>query len=103
MFRDQNVIKLLLYRLKRKADPNRIDNVWDGVVLWELLNRKVEIDGQVQDYTYGELDIDVFLVFTCDGISIHKGIGAWQSQTEYACFPLELLILNLPLEVQMQD
>ena len=42
-------------------------------------------------------------MLTCDGISIHKGIGVHWSQTEYVCFPLELIILNLPPEVQTQD
>ena len=52
---------------------------------------------------YGEQETDVFLALTCDGISIHKGIGAHCSKTEYACFPLELIILNLPPEVCTQD
>jgi hypothetical protein len=54
---------------------------------------------QVQNYTYGELDTDIFLALTCNGISVHKGIRAQCSKTEYACFPLELIILNLPPEV----
>lgn len=103
MFRDQEVIKLLLYRFQRQADPNQIDDVWDGTILRELLNKYVAIDGQIQGYLYGELDTDIFLAFTCDGISIHKGIGARRSQTEYACFPLELIILNLPPEIRTQD
>lgn len=103
MFRDPNIIELLLYRHQRKVDPDRIDDVWDGKILRELVNQNVIIDGRVQNYTYGELDTDVFLALTCDGISIHKGIGARRSQTEYACFPLELIVLNLPPEVRTQD
>jgi hypothetical protein len=99
MFRDRDVIELLRYRLQHEADPNRIDDVWDGANLWELLNKKIEFNGQVQNYTYGELDTDIFLALTCDGISVHKGIGARCSKTEYTCFPLELIILNLPPEV----
>ena len=48
---------------------------------------------------YGELDTDIFIALTCDGVSIHKGIGVCQSQTKYVCFTLELIILNLPPEV----
>ena len=76
MFQDQHAIELLLYRLQRKVDPNRINDVWDGAILQELINKNVEINGQAQDYTYGELKTDIFLAFTCDGVSIHKGIGA---------------------------
>ena len=57
----------------------------------------------MQEYRYGELDIDVFLAFACDGISIHKGIGARRSQTEYACSPLEVIVLSLPPEVRTWD
>ena len=103
MFRDQHVVKMLLYRFDHEMDPSRIDDVWDGAVLQELLNRNVEIDGQAQGYTYGELETDVFLALTCDGISIHKGIGARRSKTQYSCFPLELIILSLPPEVRTQD
>jgi Transposase family tnp2 len=103
MFRDRNMIEMLLYRSKREADPKRIDDVWDGAFLRELINKNVAIDGQAQDYTYGEVDTDIFLALTCDGISIHKGIGARRSQTQYSCFPLELIILSLPPEVRTQD
>jgi hypothetical protein len=48
MFQDQDVIELLRYRLQHEADPNRFDDVWDGANLWELLNKKIEFNGQVQ-------------------------------------------------------
>ena len=103
MFRDRDTIASLLYRYQREVDQDRIEDVWDGAVLQELLKTKVMIDGQVQEYTYGELQTDVFLALTCDGISVHKGIGARHSKTEYACFPLELIMLNLPPEIRTQD
>ena len=103
MFRDPNVIKLLLYRFEREVDANWIEDVWDGVLLQELLNSIVVVNGKPQEYTYGELKTDVFLALTCDGISIHKGIGAQHSKTEYTCFLLELIILSLPPEVRTQD
>jgi hypothetical protein len=103
MFQNPRIIELLLYRFQRKADPNRIDDVWDGNILQELINKNVTIDGQAQEYTYGELKTDIFVALTCDGISVHKGIGARRSQTKYTCFPLELIILNLPPEVRTQD
>ena len=84
-------------------DWDRIEDVWDGAVLQELLNENVMVDSQVQEYTYRELKTDVFLAFTCDGISIHKGIGACCSKTEYACFLLELIVLSLPPEIRTQD
>ena len=80
-------------------DQDWIEDVWDGTVLQELLEKRVMIDSQEQVYKYGELNMDVFLAFTCDGISLHKGIGVCHSKTEYVCFPLELIILNLPPEV----
>jgi len=94
---------MLLYRFEHKVGANQIDDVWDGAILQELLNKVVVVDGQPQEYTYGELETDVFLALTCDGISIHKGIGARRSKTQYACFPLELIILSLPPEVRTQD
>ena len=103
MFQDRHMIDLLLYRNVHEVDQDRIEDVWDGVVLHELLEQNVMIDGQVQDYTYGELETDVFLALTCDGISVHKGISARHSKTEYACFLLELIILSLPPEIQTQD
>ena len=84
-------------------DQDQIEDVWDGAVLWELLEKRVMIDSQEQAYKYGELSTDVFLVFTCNGISLHQGIGACCSKMEYTCFPLELIILNLPPEVRTQD
>ena len=103
MFRDRNIIDMLLYRFECEVGANRIDDVWDGAILQELLNKVVVVDGQPQEYTYGELEMDVFLALTCNGISIHKGIGARHSKTQYACFPLELIILSLPAEVRTQD
>ena len=84
-------------------DKDRIEDIWDGAILQELLEERVTIDSQMQEYTYGQLQMDVFLALTCDGISVHKGIGACCSKTEYACFPLEVIILNLPPEIQTQD
>ena len=103
MFRDQRTVESLRYRFEREADPDRIEDVWDSAVLRELMRRKVAVDGRIQEYTYGELDTDIFLAVTCDGISIHKGIGARRSKTEYACFPLELIVLSFPPEVRTQD
>ena len=99
MFRDWDTINLLLYRHECKVDQDWIKYVWDGGVLQELLKKYVMIDNQVQEYTYGELKTDIFLALTCDGISVHKGIGVCCSKTEYACFLLELIILNLPPEI----
>ena len=99
MFQDWDTIDLLLYQHDCEVDQDWIEDVWDGAVLQELLNKNVMIDGQVQEYTYRELIMDVFLAFTCDGISIHKGIGVHCSKTEYACFLLELIILSLPPEI----
>ena len=76
MFQNPDIIELLLYRFRREADPNRIDDVWDGAILQGLISRNVEINGDAQEYTYGELKTDVFVALTCDGISVHKGIGA---------------------------
>ena len=90
---------MLLNRLQHDTDPSQIDDIWDSTVLQELLNQSVVIEGQAQEYTYGELDTDVFLAFTCDGISIHKGLGAQHSQMQYACFPLELIVISLPPKV----
>jgi len=75
MFLDRHTIKMLLYRLECKVDPDRIEDVWDGVILQELLCKNVAIEGEAQEYNYRELDTDIFLAFTCDGISIHKGIS----------------------------
>jgi len=77
--------------------------MWDSAILQELISKNVTINGQTQDYTYRELETDVFVALTCNGISMHKGIRVHWSQTKYACFPLELIILNLPPEVQTQD
>ena len=103
MFHNWDTINLLLYRLDHGVDRDQIEDVWDGAVLRELLKKNVTVDGQIQEYTYGELKTDIFLAMTCDGISIHKGIGARRSKTEYACFPIELIILSLPPELQTQD
>ena len=103
MFQDWDTIDLLLYRHEHKVDQDRIKDVWDGVVLWELLKKYVMMDDQVQEYTYGELKMDIFLALTCNGISVHKSIGVCCSKTEYACFLLELIILNLPPEIRTQD
>ena len=60
MFQDWDTINLLLYRHECKVDQDRIEDVWDGVVLQELLKKYVTIDDQVQEYTYGELKMDIF-------------------------------------------
>ena len=103
MFRDSHTAQMFLYRLQREVDPDRIEDVWDSMVLQELLNTNVAIEGQAREYRYGELDTNVFLAFPCDGISIHKGIGARRSLTEYACFPLEVIVISLPPEVRTRD
>jgi len=68
-----------------------------------MLNSYVEIDGEKQQYKYGEFDTDVFLALTCDGVSVHKGLGARRSKTQYSCYPMELIILNLPPTIRTQD
>ena len=90
---------MLLYRFEREVDADWIEDIWDGAILKELLNKIIVVDGRPQPYTYRELETDIFLALTCNGISIHKGIGARRSKTEYVCFPLELIILSLPPEV----
>ena len=66
---------MLLYRFEHEVDADQIEDVWDGAILKELLNKIIVVDGRPQPYTYGELETDVFLALTCDGISIHKGIS----------------------------
>ena len=63
----------------------------------------MELDGVPQARKYGELDTDIFMAFTCNGVSVHKGLGARRSKTQYLCFPLELIILNLPPMVCTQN
>jgi len=68
-----------------------------------MMKKYLEIDGVPQEYKYGKLDTDIFIAFTCDGVSVHKGLGAWRSKTQYLCFPLEVIILNLPPMVRTQN
>ena len=103
MFKDPKLIKLLLHRVQRESDPNIIEDVLDGGVIQRLLDSHVEIDGKKQQYKYGEFETDIFLALTCDGVSVHKGLGARRSKTQYSCFPMEILILNLPPTIRTQD
>ena len=48
-------------------------------------------------------DTDIFIAFTCNGVSVHKGLGAQHSKTQYLCFPLKVIILNLPPMVCTQN
>ena len=103
MFRDPMIIELLLHRVRRKPDLNTIEDVLDGGVIGRLLNSHVEIDGERQEYKYGEFETNIFLVLTCDGVSVHKGLGARRSKTQYSCYPMEIIILNLPPTIRTQD
>jgi len=103
MFKDPNIIDLLLHRVRRESDPNIIEDVLDGGVIWRLLDSNVEIDGDKQQYRYGEFETDIFLAFTCDGVSVHKGLGARRSKMQYSCFPMEIIILNLSPTIRTQD
>ena len=38
-----------------------------------------------------------------DGVSVHKGLGARRSKTQYSCFPMEIIILNLSPTIRTQD
>ena len=67
MFWDQDTIDLLDYRHNCKVDKDWIKDIWDGTVLWELLNKKIIVDSQVQEYTYRILKMDMSLALTCNG------------------------------------
>lgn len=41
MFRDRDTVDLLLDRRERAVDRDGIEDVWDGAVLWELLNKSM--------------------------------------------------------------
>jgi len=103
MYKDPKMIKLLLYRVQCEVEPGDIEDVFDGEVISNMMKKYLEIDGVPQEYKYGKLDMDIFIAFTCNGISVHKGLGAQQSKTQYLCFPLEVIILNLPPMVCTQN
>ena len=103
MYRDPKMIEMLLYRMQRDVEPGDIDDVFDGEVISSMMKRYMELDGVLQAHRYGDLDTDIFMAFTCDGVSVHKGLGARRSKTQYSCFPLEVIILNLPPMVRTQN
>jgi hypothetical protein len=103
MYKDPRMVDLLLYRVRREVEPSNIDDVFDGEVISEMMKILPELDGVPQADKYGELDTDIFMAFTCDGVSVHKGLGARRSKTQYSCFPLEVIILNLPPTVRTQN
>jgi len=103
MFMNPDMICLLLHQVSCESSPEVIEDVLDGDILRRMLNSHVEIDGERQRYRYGESDTDIFLVLTCDSISVHKGLGVQHSKTQYLCYPMEIIILNLPPTIRMQD
>ena len=103
MYKDPKMIELLLYRVRRDVEPGDINDVFDGEVISDMSRKYMELDGVPQARKYGELDTDIFMAFTCDGVSVHKGLGARRSKTQYSCFLLELIILNLPPTVRTQN
>ena len=50
MFRDSRNAQMLLYRLQSEVDPDRSEDVWGSMILQELLNTNVAIEGQAQEY-----------------------------------------------------
>lgn len=103
IFKDPKLIELMLHRVRRDSDPNIIEDVLDGGVIQRLLNTYVKIDGKKKDYKYGEFETDIFIALTCDGVSVHKGVGVRRSKTQYSCYPMEIIILNLPPMIRTQD
>ena len=103
MYKDPKMISMLLYRVQRDVEPGDIEDIFDGEVISDMTKKYIELDGVSQAYKYGELDTDIFMAFTCDGVSIHKGLEARRSKTQYSCFPLEAIILNLPPMVRTQN
>src|SRR6267154_177434 len=103
MFKDPKLIDLILHRVQRESDPDIIEDVLDGGIIQRLLHSHVKVDGEEQHYKYGEFETDIFLMLTCDSISVHKGLGACWSKTQYSCYPMELIILNLPPMIRTQD
>jgi len=85
------------------VEPGDIEDIFDGEVISNMMKKYLELDRVPQAYKYGKLDTDIFMAFTCDGVSIHKGLRAWQLKTQYSCFPLEVIILNLPPMVCTQN
>jgi hypothetical protein len=81
MFKDTKLIDLLLHRVQHESDPDFIEDVLDGDVIRRLLASHVKIDGEKQHYRYGEFETNIFLTLTCDGVSVHKGLGVQQSKT----------------------
>ena len=97
------MIKLPLYRVRREVEPGEIEDVFDGEVISDMIKKYLELDGETQEEEYGELDTDILIAFTCNGVSVHKGLGARRSKTQYSCFPLEVIILNLPPMIRTQN
>ena len=103
MFRDPTTINLLLHRVWRELNLDTIKDVLDGGVIQRLLNSQVKIDGEKQQYKYGEFKTNIFLALTCDGVSVHKGLGVRWSKMQYSCYPMEVIILNLSPTICTQD
>jgi hypothetical protein len=72
------MIELLLYRVRRGVEPRGIDDVFDGEVFSNMIKKYLELEGVPQAYKYSEFDTDILTVFTCDSVSVHKGLGARQ-------------------------
>jgi len=70
------MIKLLLHRVQCEVEPGDIEDVFNGKVISNMMKKYLEIDGVPPEYKYGKLNMDIFLAFTCDGVSVHKGLGA---------------------------
>ena len=100
MDKDPKMVELLLYRVQQEVEPGDIDDVFDGEVIRDMMKEYLELDGVCQAYKYGELDTNIFMAFTCDGVCVHKGLGVQQSKMQYSCFLLAVTILNLPPTVQ---
>ena len=64
MFMNPEMICLLLHRVSCESSPDVIKDVLDGAILWRMLNSHIEIDGEKQQYKYGDFDTDVFLALT---------------------------------------
>ncbi|CAE6388809.1 unnamed protein product, partial [Rhizoctonia solani] len=88
MYRNRDMARRLRYRSRRRPDPQKISDIFDGQFYQLLLEELVSVDGNLLGHRFFSRDTDIALGLATDGFGPFK-------KRDQQCWPLVLVNYNL--------
>jgi Transposase family tnp2 len=95
LFKSRKMIQMLQYRQELGPYDGTLRDVFDSLHFRSLLEKDVSVNGVDYAHKIGELDTDLFIGFTFDGVSLWRGLGSQKARASTTCWPLAVVIYSL--------